>query len=72
MRDYLERALQIQDPHYGPDHIQVAITLMSLGIAYGELGDASKMRDYFERALQIEDFLKSPIMVQTIQKWQQR
>eukprot|EP00971_Amphidinium_carterae_P057155 1130090-Amphidinium_carterae.1 len=29
--------------------------LAELGVAYGRLGDASKMRDYLERALQIEE-----------------
>eukprot|EP00971_Amphidinium_carterae_P119949 2375941-Amphidinium_carterae.1 len=55
MRDYLERALQIQDPHYGPDHPEVAKTLVNLGNAYGALGDTSKKRDYLERALHIQE-----------------
>eukprot|EP00971_Amphidinium_carterae_P241832 4801878-Amphidinium_carterae.1 len=49
-RDYLERALQ-----YGPDHPEVAKTLMNLGNAYGDLGDASKKREYVERALRIAE-----------------
>eukprot|EP00971_Amphidinium_carterae_P015662 309140-Amphidinium_carterae.1 len=40
-RDYSERALQIQERH-SPDHPEVATTLMNLGIAYGECGDALK------------------------------
>eukprot|EP00971_Amphidinium_carterae_P268412 5325338-Amphidinium_carterae.1 len=60
MRDYLERALLIQEPHYGPDHPEVEITLGSLGIAYGILGDTSKMRDYLERALQIKEAHNGP------------
>eukprot|EP00971_Amphidinium_carterae_P169315 3354608-Amphidinium_carterae.1 len=54
-RDYLERALQIKEAHYGPDHPEVARPLVNLGIAYGDLGDASKMRDYLESALRIEE-----------------
>eukprot|EP00971_Amphidinium_carterae_P215872 4284962-Amphidinium_carterae.1 len=53
MRDYLERALRIQEAHYGPDHPLVAMTLTDLGNAYGALGDASKQRDHSERALPI-------------------
>eukprot|EP00971_Amphidinium_carterae_P058419 1155748-Amphidinium_carterae.1 len=55
MRDYLERALRMEEAHYGPDHQELAKTLMNLGNAYGEFGDASKMRDCLERALQIEE-----------------
>eukprot|EP00971_Amphidinium_carterae_P009387 185501-Amphidinium_carterae.1 len=54
-REYLERALQIKEAHSGPDHPEVARTLVNLGIAYGDLGDAAKKRDYLERALQIQE-----------------
>eukprot|EP00971_Amphidinium_carterae_P056397 1113914-Amphidinium_carterae.1 len=54
-RDYLERALRIQEPQYGPDHPGMSIMLANLGNAYGALGDASKQRDYLERALRIEE-----------------
>eukprot|EP00971_Amphidinium_carterae_P167919 3326960-Amphidinium_carterae.1 len=54
-RDYLERALWIQEAHYGQNHPDVARTLMSLGNAYGALGDASKKRDHLERALRIDE-----------------
>eukprot|EP00971_Amphidinium_carterae_P194018 3849549-Amphidinium_carterae.1 len=47
-RDYLERALRIQESHYGQEHPEVAITLTNLG-------DAAKQRDYQERALRIEE-----------------
>eukprot|EP00971_Amphidinium_carterae_P276034 5477545-Amphidinium_carterae.1 len=52
-RDYLERALRIEEAHYSPDHPEVAITLTNLGNAYGQLGDVLKKRDYLERALRI-------------------
>eukprot|EP00971_Amphidinium_carterae_P248869 4940036-Amphidinium_carterae.1 len=48
-RDYLERALRIQESHYGPEHPDVASTLGNLGNAYGSLGDTFKKRDYLER-----------------------
>eukprot|EP00971_Amphidinium_carterae_P301567 5991497-Amphidinium_carterae.1 len=40
-RDLLERALQIKELHYGPDHPEVAKTLTNLGNAYGALGEAA-------------------------------
>eukprot|EP00971_Amphidinium_carterae_P249199 4946591-Amphidinium_carterae.1 len=52
-RDYLERALRIEEAHYGPDHPEVAKTVANLGNACGALGDASKEREYLERALRI-------------------
>eukprot|EP00971_Amphidinium_carterae_P014148 278942-Amphidinium_carterae.1 len=48
-RDYQERALQMLENIYGPEHPDVAITLTRLGNAIGNLGDASKQRDYQER-----------------------
>ena len=47
----LERALVIQERHYGPEHPQVAITLTNLGIAYGDLGDTARKKELLERAL---------------------
>ena len=35
-----ERALAIEEKHYGPEHVTVARTLTNLGTAYGDLGDA--------------------------------
>ena len=37
--------------HYGPDHIQVAITLFNLGCACGALGDTGAARSHTLRAL---------------------
>ncbi len=64
-RDLLERALAIEERHYGLDHPNVAIILTNLGNAYGSLGDTQKSRDLLERALAI----KKDIMVPIIQKW---
>jgi tetratricopeptide (TPR) repeat protein len=52
-RELLERALAIDEAHYGKAHYQVASTLTSLGSAYGELGQMNKARDVLERALAI-------------------
>merc|ERR1711869_78728 len=49
----LERALRIQEAHYGPEHVGVAKTLVNLANAHGELGDARTKRDMLERALPI-------------------
>jgi hypothetical protein len=51
----LERALVINERHYGLDHPGVAATLTSLGHAYGSLGDAQKHRELLERALAIKE-----------------
>jgi tetratricopeptide (TPR) repeat protein len=54
-RELLERALAIKERHYGPDHPQVATTLISLGNAYGSLADTQKSRELLERALAINE-----------------
>ena len=52
-RDMLERALAIFERAYGRDHTEVAITLGSLGLAYGALGDHAKKREYITRTVKI-------------------
>ena len=47
--------MEIKEKHYGPAHVQVAITLTNLGNAYGDLGDAHKQKEYLERALEISE-----------------
>jgi tetratricopeptide (TPR) repeat protein len=54
-RGLLERALTIDERHYGPDHPEVATTLVNLGNAYGSLGDAQKSRELLEHALTINE-----------------
>ena len=54
-RELLERALKIAEAYFGEDHFEVAITLMNLGNAYGDLGDAAKQRELLERALKIKE-----------------
>jgi tetratricopeptide (TPR) repeat protein len=54
-RELLERALAINERHYGPDHPNVATILTNLGNAYGSLGDTQKSRELLERALVIDE-----------------
>ena len=55
MKAILERALVINEREYGPDHVEVAITLGSLGNAYGDLGDHTKKKAILERVLVINE-----------------
>ena len=48
-----ERALVINERHYGPEHPEVAKTLGNLGNAYGDLGDTARQKALLERALVI-------------------
>lgn len=50
-----ERALRIQEAHYGRNHVQVAVTLDNLGIAYTELGNPEQAKELLERALAIHE-----------------
>jgi tetratricopeptide (TPR) repeat protein len=52
-RDLLERALQIEEAAYGPDHPDVASTLSNLGNILYEQGDLTGARERQERALRI-------------------
>jgi tetratricopeptide (TPR) repeat protein len=52
-KEYLERALLIEEKTYGKDHPQVAPILNNLGNAYGDLGDAAKKKELLERVLVI-------------------
>jgi tetratricopeptide (TPR) repeat protein len=54
-KTYYERALAITERHYGPEHPNVATTLMNLGNALGALGDAEGSKTYYERALAIKE-----------------
>ena len=51
----LERALPIQEAAYGADHVNVASTLVNLGMAYRKLGDAARAKELYERALTIKE-----------------
>merc|ERR1712139_726586 len=59
-KSLLERALQIQETVFGPDHRMVAVTLMSLGNAYNDLENGEKARALLERALRIQEAVDGP------------
>ncbi|CAE7358286.1 nphp3 [Symbiodinium sp. CCMP2592] len=54
-RDHLEKALEIQEREFGPDHCDVATTLSNLGNAYDRLGNINKQKELLERALAINE-----------------
>jgi tetratricopeptide (TPR) repeat protein len=54
-RALLEQALAILEARRGPDHPDVARTLMALGTVIYDLGDLSTSRTYLERALTIQE-----------------
>ena len=54
-KDYLEKVREAEETVYGVDHVNVAITLANLGMAYGALGNPQKQRDFLERALVIDE-----------------
>jgi tetratricopeptide (TPR) repeat protein len=51
----LERALSIQEAHYGKNHWHLAATLGSLANAHGSLGDTHQKKALLERALTIKE-----------------
>jgi Tfp pilus assembly protein PilF len=51
----LQRALAINEKHYGPYHLEVAITLTNLGVSYGDMGNNTKKFELLQRALAIEE-----------------
>eukprot|EP00971_Amphidinium_carterae_P342771 6482189-Amphidinium_carterae.1 len=55
MRNSLEKALRLKEAQYGPEHVEVAITLHNLGDACCKLGDDSKKRNLLEKALSIKE-----------------
>jgi len=55
-----ERALEIKEKVYGPDHPEVAITLGNLGLVLQQLGDYEGAKERLERALVIEETVYGP------------
>ncbi|MDG7055408.1 MAG: tetratricopeptide repeat protein [Wolbachia endosymbiont of Menacanthus eurysternus] len=53
-KELLERALAIQEKYYGPDHLEVAGTLINLGVVYGDLGNPKKQKKLLARTLVIQ------------------
>ncbi len=58
--EVLERALDIFEDAYGPDHPEVAGTLGNLGTVFRDLGDPDGARDHLERALGIFEATYGP------------
>ena len=56
----LERALTIMERTHGSDHVQVALTVGSLGMAYGALGDAAEKWKCISRAVEIFERAHGP------------
>ena len=54
-KELLERALAIEEAAYGEDHVNVALTLGNLGLAYADLGDVARAKELYERALAIKE-----------------
>jgi hypothetical protein len=52
-KELLERALRIKETFYGPDHFEVAKTVVNLAILFGELGNDEKKSELLLRALPI-------------------
>jgi CHAT domain-containing protein/Tfp pilus assembly protein PilF len=50
-----ERSLEIRENALGPDHQDVAKSVMNLGIVFKERGDRSRARPLYERALAIRE-----------------
>merc|ERR1712110_654473 len=48
-------AVKIKEQHYGKGHFMVAVTLMNLANAHGDLGDNLKRKDLLEQVVQIEE-----------------
>ena len=58
-RDFLERALAIEERAFGRD-LTVAIILWNLAEVHEELGDTVKQRELLERALAINERAHGP------------
>ena len=54
-KSYYERALIIDERHYGVEHVEVTPTLNNLGNAYGDLADTKKQKELLEQALVIQE-----------------
>ncbi|VVB73051.1 Tetratricopeptide repeat protein [uncultured archaeon] len=57
---HYERAIEIDEKAYGPDHPSVARDLNNLGRVLGDLGDLTKAKAHFERAIEIDEKVYGP------------
>ena len=73
--DLLERALRINEQHYGKEHPEVAITVFNLGRAHDDLGDLRRAKELVERAFKIWVEHGHPYAEQAqrrLQRWRRR
>jgi len=54
-KTYYEKALKINEKHYGADHPQTALTMMNLGTVLNNLGDYPSAKTYYQKALKINE-----------------
>ncbi len=53
-KEFLQRALEVQEASLGSEHGEVALVLVSLAVAHGRLGEPAEQRTLLERALAIQ------------------
>ena len=54
-REYLQRALVIEEREYGKDHVGLADTLRNLATAYSDLGDINKQKQLLLKINQLKN-----------------
>ena len=59
-RSFCERALRIREKVLGPEHPDTALSLDSLGTAFGVRGDLAGAQSLYERALRIREKVLGP------------
>jgi tetratricopeptide (TPR) repeat protein len=52
-KKYYERALEIREKEYSPDHPNVATIVSNLGTVLEDMGDLAGAKEHYERALVI-------------------
>ena len=62
-----ERALAVQQNHYGQDHVEVARTLGNLAGVLHQMGDYDQAKALYERALAVQQITTA----KTMWKWPQ-
>ncbi len=53
-KKFIDRAIMLEELHYGKDHWRVAITLINIGNLHFQSGNELKAKELFERALKIQ------------------
>ncbi len=65
-KHYFERALEIDEKAFGPDHPKVAIRINNIGAVLREQGDLDGARKAYERALRIFEGALGPEHPKTV------